>query len=112
MRYADGGGLTAAKQARLERVYLAAVEMFVEPPAMSPARDVQVARRLRVSQMSVTRWRPAFDADGVQVLASEGAPGGKLIDAQIEQLGRRWWPVRLRMASVRTGAGRRRRSPR
>ena len=48
---------------------------------------MQVAKRFRVSQMSVSRWRRAFDAGGVQALASKGSSGGKLTDVQIEQLG-------------------------
>jgi transposase len=82
MRYADGGGLTAVEQAGRERVRLAAAEMFV-----AGASNVQVAKRFRVSQMLVSRWRRAFDAGGVQALASKGPAGGKLTEGQIEQLG-------------------------
>jgi putative transposase len=49
--------------------------------------NVQVAKRFRVSQMSVSGWRRAFDAGGVQALASKAPPGGKLTDGQIEGLG-------------------------
>jgi transposase len=82
MRYADGGGLTAVEQAGRERVRFAAAEMFA-----AGASNVQVAKRFRVSQMSVSRWRRAFDAGGVAALVSKGPPGGKLTDGQIEQLG-------------------------
>jgi transposase len=81
MRYADGGGLTAAERARRERVRLAAARMFAEG-----AGNVAVARQLRVSQMSVSRWRRALDVGGVAALASKGPRGGKLTDAQIEAL--------------------------
>jgi transposase len=81
MRYADGGGLTVAEQAGRERVRLAAAEMFV-----AGASNVAVAKRLRVSQMSVSRWRRAFNAGGVTALASKGPRAGKLTGEQIEAL--------------------------
>jgi putative transposase len=83
MRYADSGGLTAAERARREQVRFAAARMFGEG-----ASNVQVARRFRVSQMSVSRWRRAFDAGGLDALASKG-PGGavcKLTDTQLQEL--------------------------
>jgi transposase len=49
---------------------------------------VEVARRLRVTRMSVNRWRQSFVAGGQGELVSKG-PGGarcKLTDAQVEQL--------------------------
>ncbi|MEU1305205.1 MULTISPECIES: helix-turn-helix domain-containing protein [Streptomyces] len=51
MRYADGGGLTAAGRRRRETVRLQAAELFkrkIEPP--------EVARRLRVSRKSAHQW--------------------------------------------------------
>ena len=83
MRYADSGGLTAKERAGRERVRLAAARMFVDG-----ASNGQVAEGLRVSVMSVSRWRRAFDAGGMDALASKG-PGGarcKLTDAQLQEL--------------------------
>ena len=54
MSYPDGGGLTAAERARRERVRLAAAELIE-----AGASDREVARRFRVSRMSVNRWRRA-----------------------------------------------------
>src|SRR6267143_1514146 len=53
MRYPDGGGLDAAERARRERVRLAAAEMIE-----AGAGDREIAKRFRVSRMSVNRWRP------------------------------------------------------
>jgi len=47
MRYADGGGLTAAERARREQVRLAAAELIE-----AGASDREVARRFRVSRMT------------------------------------------------------------
>jgi putative transposase len=83
MRYADSGGLTAAERVGRERVRFAAAQMF-----MDGVSNVQVARRFRVSQMSVSRWRRAFDTGGLDALASKG-PGGatcKLTDAQLDEV--------------------------
>ena len=55
MRYPDGGGLTAAERARREQVRLAAAEMIE-----AGASDREVAKRFRVSRMSVNRWRRAL----------------------------------------------------
>ena len=55
MKYPDGGGLTAAERARRERVRLAAAELIEVG-----ASDREVARRFRVSRMSVNRWRRAL----------------------------------------------------
>src|SRR6187399_2537619 len=52
MRYPDGGGLDAAERARREKVRLAAAEMIE-----AGVSDLEVARRFRVSKMSVSRWR-------------------------------------------------------
>ena len=59
MRYPDGGGLDAAERARRERVRLAAAEMIE-----AGASDREVAKRFRVSRMSVNRWRRALAAGG------------------------------------------------
>jgi putative transposase len=72
MRYSDGGGLDAAERARRERVRLAAAEMIE-----AGASDREIARRFRVSRMSVNRWRRALAAGGKAALASKGAGGAK-----------------------------------
>src|SRR6266568_5048004 len=59
MRYADGGGLTAAERARREQVRLAAADQIE-----AGASDVEVAKRFRVTRMSANRWRRALAAAG------------------------------------------------
>ena len=83
MRYPDGGGLDAAERARRERVRLAAAEMIE-----AGASDQEVAKRFRVSRMSVNRWRRALAAGGREALASKGAGGMqcKLSPAQVAEL--------------------------
>src|SRR6266487_2730125 len=83
MRYPDGGGLDAAERARRERVRLAAAEMIE-----AGAGDREVAKRFRVSRMSVNRWRRALAAGGREALASRGAGGAKckLSGAQVAEL--------------------------
>ncbi|WP_285442784.1 helix-turn-helix domain-containing protein [Streptomyces sp. ISL-12] len=59
MRYADGGGLTAAGRAKREAVRFEAAGMFeqgVRPP--------EVARRLRVSRKSAYTWYAAWRESG------------------------------------------------
>ena len=70
MRYPDGGGLSAEERARREQVRLAAAELIE-----AGAGDREVARRFRVSRMSVNRWRRALAAGGRAALASKGAGG-------------------------------------
>ena len=83
MRYPDGGGLTAAERARRERVRLAAAELIE-----AGASDLEVAKRFRVSRMSVSRWRRALASGGRDALASKGAGGArcKLSPAQVAEL--------------------------
>src|SRR6267143_169035 len=83
MRYPDGGGLDAAERARRERVRLAAAEMIE-----AGAGDREIAKRFRVSRMSVNRWRRALAAGGREALASKGAGGAKckLTGAQVAEL--------------------------
>jgi transposase len=83
MRYPDGGGLTAAERARREQVRLAAAELIE-----AGASDRELARRFRVSRMSVNRWRRALAAGGRAALASRGAGGArcKLSPAQLREL--------------------------
>ena len=83
MRYPDGGGLDAAERARRERVRLAAAEMIE-----AGASDREVAKRFRVSRMSVNRWRRTLASGGREALASKGAAGAqcKLTPAQVAEL--------------------------
>ena len=83
MRYADGGGLTAAERARREQVRFAAAELI-----QAGASDREVARRFRVSRMSANRWRRALAAGGRAALASKGAAGArcKLTRGQLDEL--------------------------
>src|SRR4029077_15201244 len=83
MRYPDGGGLDAAERARRERVRLAAAELIE-----AGASDREVAKRFRVSRMSVNRWRRTLAAGGREALASKGAGGAKckLTPAQVAEL--------------------------
>jgi transposase len=83
MRYGEGGGLTAEQRTKREQVRMAAAQMFADG-ATSP----EVARAFRVSAMSVSRWRRAYDAGGAAALVSRG-PGGngcKLRDEQLAEL--------------------------
>jgi transposase len=83
MRYPDGGGLTAAERSRREQVRLAAAELIG-----AGASDREVARRFRVSRMSVNRWRRSLAAGGRAALASKGAGGArcKLTPAQLGEM--------------------------
>ena len=82
MRYADGGGLSAAGRARREKVRLQAAEWFAE--GVTPP---EVARRLRVSSNSAYVWRRRWRAGGVAALASKG-PGGAVCRLNGGQLAR------------------------
>ena len=83
MRYPDGGGLDAAERARREKVRLEAAGMIE-----AGASDQEIARRFRVSRMSVNRRRRALAAGGQEALASRGAGGAKckLSAAQVAEL--------------------------
>src|SRR3712207_5634539 len=83
MRYPDGGGLTAEKRARRERVRLTAAEWFEEG-----ATDREVAEHFRVTRMSANRCHRELIAGGRPALASKG-PGGarcRLSPAQLDEL--------------------------
>ncbi|WP_455907607.1 IS630 family transposase [Streptomyces mirabilis] len=72
MRYADGGGLTAAGRQRRETVRMQAAELFeqrIKPP--------EVARRLRVSRKSAYQWHQVWCDGGVQALSSRGPSGSR-----------------------------------
>src|SRR5712691_2274149 len=83
MRYADGGGLTAAERARREQVRLAAAGQIE-----AGASDREVAKRFRVTRMSANRWRRALAAGGRAALMSKGPGGGtcKLTPVQVGEL--------------------------
>jgi putative transposase len=83
MRYADGGGLTAAERARREQVRLAAADQIE-----AGASDREIAARFRVTRMSANRWRRALAAGGRAALMSKGPGGGpcKLAAAQVSEL--------------------------
>ena len=83
MRYAQGGGLDAGARARREQVRLEAARFIAAGES-----DEQVARRLRVTKMSVNRWRRAVQAGGTGALASKGAAGARplLDEAQRREL--------------------------
>src|SRR5687768_8821921 len=75
MRYPEGGGLTAEDRARREAVRLCAADLFAQGKSQA-----EVARVLRVSPMSASRWYRSWRAGGVAALASKGPAG---------------WPCRL-----------------
>src|SRR5437764_6653893 len=83
MRYHEGGGLDAAERARREKVRLEAADLIE-----AGASDGEIAKRFRVSRMSVNRWRRALAAGGRAALASKGAAGAqcKLTPAQVAEL--------------------------
>ena len=69
MKYPDGGGLDAAERARREMVRLEAADLIE-----AGASDREIAKRFRVSRMSVNRWRRALASGGREALASRSAP--------------------------------------
>jgi putative transposase len=82
VRYAQGGGLTAQRQAQRERIRIEAGERFARGE-----RTSVIAVDLRVSERSVERWRRAWREGGADGLRSAGPPKlPKLSDAQFELL--------------------------
>ena len=67
MRYPQGGGLTAERQAFREHIRLQAAELFAAGHG-----SAVVARDLRVSVRSVQRWRRTWEQGGERALASKG----------------------------------------
>ncbi|MEU7068516.1 helix-turn-helix domain-containing protein, partial [Streptomyces sp. NPDC046161] len=67
MRYPQGGGLTAERQAFRERVRMEAVAMFAEGRG-----STEIAKELRVSVRSVQRWRRAWREAGQDGVRSRG----------------------------------------
>jgi transposase len=82
MRYADGGGLTARGRAKHQAVRLSAAELFAKGMT-----QVQVAKHLRISKMSASRWYRAWKAGGTAALVLQG-PGGATCRLDQEQLAR------------------------
>jgi transposase len=67
MRYAQRGGYTPAEQQRRERLRLEAAERFARGDPTG-----QIARDLRVTEVSVRRWRRAWHRGGAEALRSKG----------------------------------------
>lgn len=70
MRYAQGGGVDAKGRVQREAVRMQAAEMFTAE--VSPE---EIAKRLRVSERSVYRWKADFARGGMAALASRGPLG-------------------------------------
>ncbi|GAA1933516.1 hypothetical protein GCM10009753_78720 [Streptantibioticus ferralitis] len=112
MRYAQGGGLTAERQAFRERIRMEASERFIRGE-----KTTTIARDLRVSKRSVERWRRAWREGGIQALQSQGpAKQPKLTDEQfavLEELLAQgptvhgWTDQRWTLVRVKTVIGRR-----
>jgi putative transposase len=67
MRYAQRGGYTPAEQERRERLRLQAGERFARGDPVG-----EIARDLRVTEVSVRRWRRAWRDGGAAALRSKG----------------------------------------
>ncbi|WP_455712273.1 IS630 family transposase [Streptomyces flaveolus] len=112
MRYPQGGGLTAERQAFRERVRMEAAAMFAEGRG-----STDIAKELRVSVRSVQRWRQAWNAAGRDGVRSRGpASRPKLSEALFavleEELSKgpvaHGWPdQRWTLARIKTLIGRR-----
>ncbi|OEJ62593.1 transposase [Streptomyces agglomeratus] len=112
MRFPQGGGLTAERQAFRERVRMAAVGMFADGRG-----STEIAKELRVSVRSVQRWRRAWQEAGPDGVRSRGpASRPKLSDALFavleEELAKgpvaHGWPdLRWTLARIKTLIGRR-----
>nr|WP_274914827.1 winged helix-turn-helix domain-containing protein [Streptomyces sp. WZ-12] len=112
MRYPQGGGLTAERQAFRERVRMEAVGMFTEGLG-----STEIAKELRVSVRSVQRWRGVWREAGQDAVRSRGpASRPKLNEALFavleEELAKgpaaHGWPdQRWTLARIKTLIGRR-----
>ncbi|MFE1841195.1 helix-turn-helix domain-containing protein [Streptomyces sviceus] len=72
VRYADGGGLTAAGRRRREAVRGQAAVLFEQK-----IKPLEVAQRLRVSRKSVYQWHQLWRDGGIEALVSRGPSGSR-----------------------------------
>ncbi|WP_093864338.1 helix-turn-helix domain-containing protein [Streptomyces sp. TLI_053] len=109
MRYPQGGGLSAERQAFRERIRMEAVTMFAEGRG-----NPDIAKELRVGVRSVQRWRRSWRKCGRDAVRSRGPVSlPKLSDTLFavleEELARgplahgrpdqRWTPARIKTLS-------------
>ncbi|MFI8092609.1 helix-turn-helix domain-containing protein [Streptomyces sp. NPDC086080] len=97
MRYADGGGLTAAGRAKSEAVCFEAAGMFEQG-----VRPTEVARRLRVTRKSAYAWHATWREGG-----GESQAAFCVSSAMTRQSGCKpsWVPALRRTAGARTSGG-------
>lgn len=72
MRYADGGGLTAAGRQRREAVRRQAAKLLEQK-----IKPLEVAQRLRVSRKSAYRWHQLWRDGGIEALVSHRPSGSR-----------------------------------
>jgi transposase len=77
VRYAQGGGFTPQEQQRRERIRLEAAGMFA-----NGEKSAVIARKLRVTERSVERWRRAWREGSTQALHSQGPPALPKLSAE------------------------------
>jgi transposase len=82
VRYPQGGGLTAERQAFREQIRMQAAERFA-----AGENSASVAKALRVHVRSVQRWRAVWKDGGEAALESKGPPNHpQLSEAQFAVL--------------------------
>src|SRR4051794_11124310 len=83
VRYADGGGLTAAGRQRREAVRWQATVLFEQR-----IKPLEVAQCLRVSRESAYQWHQLWRDGGIEALVSRGPSGsrGRLSPRCLEKL--------------------------
>jgi hypothetical protein len=72
VRYADGGGLTAAGRQRREAVRRQVAVLFEQK-----IKPLEVAQRLRVSRKSAYQWHQLWGDGGIEALVSRGPSGSR-----------------------------------
>ena len=112
MRYPQGGGLTAERQAFREQIRWAAAERFA-----AGEDNAGVAKALRVHVRSVQRWRAAWAAGGTAALASKGPPNRPqlsdvlfaVLEAELERgpVAHGWPDQKWTLSRIKTVIGRR-----
>ncbi|WP_420717202.1 IS630 family transposase [Streptomyces sp. H27-G5] len=112
MRYPQGGGLTAERQAFRERVRMEAVTMFADGRG-----STEIAKELRVSVRSVQRWRRSWREAGQDAVRSRGPVSRPKLNDRLfavleEELAKgpvaHGWPdQRWTLARIKTLIGRR-----